>query len=80
MQPQASGTGQPPEQDNGVRVSLSELIDIRHRVREVPLFSTHTGAARWWGCIIPSCAAAAWISIRCASTRPAMTCAPSTGG
>ncbi|RRW16746.1 DUF58 domain-containing protein [Stutzerimonas stutzeri] len=40
MQPQASGTGQPPEQDNGVRVSLSELIDIRHRVREVPLFST----------------------------------------
>ncbi len=40
MQPQASGTGQPPEQDIGVRVSLSELIDIRHRVREVPLFST----------------------------------------
>ncbi|MFG3451643.1 DUF58 domain-containing protein [Stutzerimonas stutzeri] len=29
-----------PSPDAGVRVCLAELIDIRHRVREVPLFST----------------------------------------
>ncbi|MCW8157509.1 DUF58 domain-containing protein [Stutzerimonas stutzeri] len=40
MQPQASGSRQPNEQDAGIRVSLAELIDMRHRVREVPIFST----------------------------------------
>ncbi|HAG77182.1 MAG TPA: DUF58 domain-containing protein, partial [Pseudomonas sp.] len=40
MQPQASAAGQPVEQGSGIRVSLAELIDMRHRVREVPLFST----------------------------------------
>ena len=40
MQPQASGSRQPIEQDAGIRVSLAELIDMRHRVREVPIFST----------------------------------------
>lgn len=40
MQPQASAAGQPTEQGSGIRVSLAELIDMRHRVREVPLFST----------------------------------------
>lgn len=40
MQPQASAAGQPAEQGSGIRVSLAELIDMRHRVREVPLFST----------------------------------------
>lgn len=40
MQPQASEGGRPNEPDDGTRVTLAELIDIRHRVREVPLFST----------------------------------------
>lgn len=40
MQPQASGSRQPNEEDAGIRVSLTELIDMRHRVREVPIFST----------------------------------------
>ena len=40
MQPQASEGGRPSEPDDGTRVTLAELIDIRHRVREVPLFST----------------------------------------
>lgn len=40
MQPQASGSRQPNEQDAGIRVSLAELIDMRHRVREMPIFST----------------------------------------
>jgi uncharacterized protein (DUF58 family) len=40
MQPQASGSRQPHEEDAGIRVSLTELIDMRHRVREVPIFST----------------------------------------
>ncbi len=40
MQPQASEGGRPSEPDHGTRVTLAELIDIRHRVREVPLFST----------------------------------------
>ncbi len=34
------GTSVPPETNDGIRVSLAELIDMRHRVREVPLFSS----------------------------------------
>ncbi|MGE4408850.1 DUF58 domain-containing protein [Pseudomonas sp.] len=40
MQAQARDAGLPLENEAGVRVTLAELIDIRHRVREVPLFST----------------------------------------
>ena len=40
MHAQASGSGQPNEQHTGIRVNLAELIDMRHRVREVPIFST----------------------------------------
>lgn len=40
MHAQACATGQPSEQDSAIRVSLADLIDMRHRVREVPLFST----------------------------------------
>lgn len=40
MHAQACATGQPNEQDSAIRVSLADLIDMRHRVREVPLFST----------------------------------------
>ncbi|MBE7373314.1 DUF58 domain-containing protein [Pseudomonas lopnurensis] len=40
MQAQARNAGQPLEDEAGIRVTLAELIDIRHRVREVPLFST----------------------------------------
>ncbi|RYJ60314.1 DUF58 domain-containing protein [Pseudomonas songnenensis] len=40
MQAQASGSGQPSEQHTGIQVTLAELIDMRHRVREVPIFST----------------------------------------
>lgn len=41
MQPLSSaGSHTPPSPGAGVRVSLAELIDIRHRVREVPLFSS----------------------------------------
>lgn len=35
-----AGGHEPPLPGTGVRISLTELIDIRHRVREVPLFST----------------------------------------
>ncbi|NKQ11669.1 DUF58 domain-containing protein [Pseudomonas sp. SST3] len=35
-----AGGHAPPLPGTGVRISLAELIDIRHRVREVPLFST----------------------------------------
>lgn len=34
------GTSVPPETNDGIWVSLAELIDMRHRVREVPLFSS----------------------------------------
>jgi uncharacterized protein (DUF58 family) len=41
MQPLPSAGGHTPSSPGaGVRVSLAELIDIRHRVREVPLFSS----------------------------------------
>ncbi|MFL9812540.1 DUF58 domain-containing protein [Stutzerimonas sp. VN223-3] len=42
MQPSPNaGIGHaPPSPGDGIRVSLAELIDIRHRVREVPLFSS----------------------------------------
>ena len=40
MQAQPAGSGPPGKPHDGVRVTLGELIDMRHRVREVPLFST----------------------------------------
>jgi uncharacterized protein (DUF58 family) len=38
--PSAGGQPSPPKSGDGVRVTLAELIDMRHRVREVPLFSS----------------------------------------
>lgn len=40
MHPQAAGGPYPAAAPDGVRVSLAELIEIRHRVREVQLFSS----------------------------------------
>lgn len=41
MQPSPSAGGHEPSSPGaGIHVSLAELIDIRHRVREVPLFSS----------------------------------------
>ena len=42
MQPTRSADGNTPEPKpgDGVRIDLAELIDMRHRVREVPLFSS----------------------------------------
>lgn len=37
--PSAGGNATPAKPGDGVRVTLAELIDMRHRVREVPLFS-----------------------------------------
>ncbi|GAB3393502.1 DUF58 domain-containing protein [Azotobacter armeniacus] len=42
MHPQAAGGPHPAAAPDGVQVSLSELIEIRHRVREVQLFSSAT--------------------------------------
>lgn len=38
--PSAGGQPSPLKSGDGVRVTLAELIDMRHRVREVPLFSS----------------------------------------
>ncbi len=41
MQPSPSpGSNATPSPEAGIRLSLAQLIDMRHRVREVPLFST----------------------------------------
>ncbi|AZZ45878.1 DUF58 domain-containing protein [Pseudomonas stutzeri] len=42
MQPSRSADDRSPptKPDDGIRVSLAELIDMRHRVREVPLFTS----------------------------------------
>ncbi|MCQ4320250.1 DUF58 domain-containing protein [Stutzerimonas stutzeri] len=42
MQPSRSADDRsaPTKPDSGIRVSLAELIDMRHRVREVPLFTS----------------------------------------